>query len=211
MVKHLPTMQETRVQSLGQEDLLEREMASHSSILAWKIPWTEQPGRLYSMGSQRVRHDQATSLSFFSFSYFILVCFPWSLFPNPFSLLVTHYNIIHVLSVYASPEILCVTQYTWVKLHYKYQHRSFFHIQCYTLKRVHVLCLICSRFISHSLVSSIMCIHCIFLFTSLAVKSLLPPTFAPINSARVKIFLYVPYGLVKVLPWQIHPGIEMLG
>ena len=126
MVKHLPTMQETRVQSLGQEDLLEREMASHSSILAWKIPWTEQPGRLYSMGSQRVRHDQATSLSFFSFSYFILVCFPWSLFPNPFSLLVTHYNIIHVLSVYASPEILCVTQYTWVKLHYKYQHRSFF-------------------------------------------------------------------------------------
>ena len=45
-VKHLPTMQETRVKSLGQEDLLEKEMATHSSILAWKIPWTEEPGRL---------------------------------------------------------------------------------------------------------------------------------------------------------------------
>ena len=57
MVKHLPTMQETWVQSLGQEDLLEKEMAIHSSILAWKIPWTEEPGRLQSMGSQRVGHD----------------------------------------------------------------------------------------------------------------------------------------------------------
>ena len=57
MVKRLPTMQETRVQSLGQEDLLEKEMATHSSILAWKIPWTEEPGRLQSMGLQRVRHD----------------------------------------------------------------------------------------------------------------------------------------------------------
>ena len=56
-VKHLPTMRETRVQSLSQEDLLEKEMATHSSILAWKIPWTEEPGRLKSMGSQRVRHD----------------------------------------------------------------------------------------------------------------------------------------------------------
>ena len=56
-VKRLPTMQETWVQSLGQEDLLEKEMATHSSILAWKIPWTEEPGRLQSMGSQRVRHN----------------------------------------------------------------------------------------------------------------------------------------------------------
>ena len=56
-VKHLPAMQETWVQSLGQEDLLEKEMATHSSILAWKIPWTEEPDRLQSMGSQRVRHD----------------------------------------------------------------------------------------------------------------------------------------------------------
>ena len=53
---------ETWVQSLGQEDLLEKEMATHSSILAWKIPWTEEPGGLQSMGSQRVRHNRETSL-----------------------------------------------------------------------------------------------------------------------------------------------------
>ena len=53
----------TQVQSLGWEDLLEREMAPHSSVLAWKIPWMEEPGRLQPMGSQRVRHDWATSLS----------------------------------------------------------------------------------------------------------------------------------------------------
>ena len=56
-VKRLPTMQETRVQSLGREDLLEKEMATHSSILAWKIPWMEELGGLQSMGSQRVRRD----------------------------------------------------------------------------------------------------------------------------------------------------------
>ena len=53
----MPAMQETRVQSLGQEDPLEKEMATHSSTLAWKIPWTEEPGMLQSMGLQRVRHD----------------------------------------------------------------------------------------------------------------------------------------------------------
>ena len=57
MVKRLPTMQETWVQSLGREDPLEKEMATHSSTLAWKIPWMEEPGRLQSMGSQRVGHD----------------------------------------------------------------------------------------------------------------------------------------------------------
>ena len=56
-VKCLPTMWETWVQSLGGEDPLEKEMAPHSSILAWKVPWTEEPGRLQSMGSQRVGHD----------------------------------------------------------------------------------------------------------------------------------------------------------
>ena len=53
-VKHLPAMQETWVRFLGQKDPLEKEMATHSSILAWKIPWIEKPGRLQSMGSQRV-------------------------------------------------------------------------------------------------------------------------------------------------------------
>ena len=71
MVKCLPAMRETRVRSLGQEDPLEKEMATHSSILAWKIPWTEETDGLQSMGSQRVQHDWATSLSFFSFLPFL--------------------------------------------------------------------------------------------------------------------------------------------
>ena len=57
MVKSLPAVQETCVQSLGWEDPLEKEVATHSSILAWKILWIEEPGRLQSMGSQRVGHD----------------------------------------------------------------------------------------------------------------------------------------------------------
>ena len=56
-VKHLSTMRETWVRSLGWEDPLEKEMAIHSSTIAWKIPWTEEPGKLQSMGSQRVGHD----------------------------------------------------------------------------------------------------------------------------------------------------------
>ena len=65
MVKRLSTTQETWVWSLGWEDPLEKEMAIHSSTIAWKIPWTEEPGRLQSMGSQRVGHDWAISLSLF--------------------------------------------------------------------------------------------------------------------------------------------------
>ena len=57
MVKRLPTMWKTGVQSLGHEDLLEKEMATHSSSFAWKIPWMEEPGRLQSIESQRVGHD----------------------------------------------------------------------------------------------------------------------------------------------------------
>ena len=57
MVKNVPAVQETQVQSLGWEDPLEKEMARQSSILAWEIPWTEEPGGLRSMGSQRVGHD----------------------------------------------------------------------------------------------------------------------------------------------------------
>ena len=61
MVKNLPTMQDTWVQSLGQEDPPEEDMATHSSILAWRIPWTEEPVRLQSMELQRVGHDLATT------------------------------------------------------------------------------------------------------------------------------------------------------
>ena len=57
MVKSLPAVWETRFQSLGWEDPVEKEVATRSSILAWKIPWTKEPGRLQSMGLQRVRHD----------------------------------------------------------------------------------------------------------------------------------------------------------
>ena len=60
MVKNPPAM-ETQVQYLGQEDPLEKEMATHSSILAWRLPWTEEPGGLQSMGSQRAGHDSATN------------------------------------------------------------------------------------------------------------------------------------------------------
>ena len=63
MVKSLPAMQETQVRSLGQEDILEKEMATRSSILAWKIPWTEEPGESQSMQSQGVGHDWATNTS----------------------------------------------------------------------------------------------------------------------------------------------------
>ena len=60
MVKYLPAIQETRVQSLGQDDPLEKGVASHSSILAWRIPWAENSGGLQFMGSQTLRHDSAT-------------------------------------------------------------------------------------------------------------------------------------------------------
>ena len=70
MIKNLPTMQETWVQSLGWEGPLEKGMTIHSTIRAWRIPWTEEPGELQSMGLQRIRHDletkkQQTSSHFF--------------------------------------------------------------------------------------------------------------------------------------------------
>ena len=73
MVKHLPTMRQTQVRSLGWEDLLEKEMATHSSILAWKIPWMEEPGRLQSMGSQRV---DMTERLHFDFHFFLVIYLP---------------------------------------------------------------------------------------------------------------------------------------
>ena len=69
LVKNLPAMWEIQVWSPGREDPLEKGMASHSSMLAWRIPWTEEPGRLQSMGSQRVRQDWATNIFTFHFHY----------------------------------------------------------------------------------------------------------------------------------------------
>ena len=89
--KHLPAMQETWVWSLGQEDPLEKEMAIYSSTLAWKIPWTEKPSRLQSMGLQRVGHDWATSLSFFLstwfFSLYWNLTFSWALSYSPIQII----------------------------------------------------------------------------------------------------------------------------
>ena len=76
MQKRLPAMQETWVRSLGQEDPLEKEMAIYPSTLAWKIPWTEKPSRPQSMGSQRVGHDWATSLTPVC-EYFLCKGSPW--------------------------------------------------------------------------------------------------------------------------------------
>ena len=67
-VKHLPAMQKTWVRSLDPEDPLEKEMATHSRVLAWRIPWTEEPGGLQSLGSQRAGHDECLTLSLFLFS-----------------------------------------------------------------------------------------------------------------------------------------------
>ena len=69
MVKKAPPMQETQVQSLDQEDPLEREMATHSSILVWEIPWTEEPGGLQSMGSQRVGYNRETNTTQLQMSF----------------------------------------------------------------------------------------------------------------------------------------------
>ena len=95
MVKHLPAMQETRVQSLGWEDPLEKEMATHSSILAQKIPWMEEPGGLQSMGSQRVGHDCATSLHFTS-PITESPCFPY---PHQHSVLSKDFDIANLANV----------------------------------------------------------------------------------------------------------------
>ena len=88
MIKLLPAMWETWVWSLGWEDPLEKEMATHSSILAWRIPWTEKPGGLQSMGSQRVVHDWATSFSFPFMGPDAMILVFWTLSFKPgFSLL----------------------------------------------------------------------------------------------------------------------------
>ena len=73
-VRNLPAVQETSVPSLGQEDPLEKKMASHSSILAWKIPWTEEPGRIQSMGSQRLQHNWVTNTHSIKYGQYLEVC-----------------------------------------------------------------------------------------------------------------------------------------
>ena len=85
MVKRLPTMQETQVQSLGQEDLLEKEIATHSSILACKIPWMEEPGRLQSMAKVHGVHRKESDVTDFTFTYFTKATSSSSLISVPMS------------------------------------------------------------------------------------------------------------------------------
>ena len=118
MVKRLPTMQETQVQSLGQEDLLEKEMATHSSILAWKIPWTEEPGRLQSMGSQRVRHDWATSLHLillFRFFFFLshIIQFPRKTNLPCISIFPSLFLFSFLIEIQGTSSIVCFRYTTW--------------------------------------------------------------------------------------------------
>ena len=75
MVKNLPAMQETQGPSLGREDLLEKGMATHSSILAWRVPWTDEPGEIQSVGFQRVRHDWVTNTFSFIVALWCCACF----------------------------------------------------------------------------------------------------------------------------------------
>ena len=115
-VKNLPATQETWVQSLGREDPLEQKMATHTSILAWRIPWTEKPGGLQSMGSQRVRHDWATNI-------FTL----WSFMEIQFT-----YQIIHSLKIHNS---LHFSAFTELCNHHHKLIWEYFH----TPKRNHIL------------------------------------------------------------------------
>ena len=75
MVKNLPAMQETQGRSLGRENLLEKGMVTHSSILAWRVPWTEEPGEIQSVGFQRVRHDWVTNTFSFMVALWCCACF----------------------------------------------------------------------------------------------------------------------------------------
>ena len=101
-VKHLPIMRETRVQPLGWKDPLEKEMATHSSILAWKIPWMVEPGRLQSMGSQRVGHNWATEQLHFH------IIFSQSMIGNLMFKLFWCILLFHCLTTYNRPSYLSV-------------------------------------------------------------------------------------------------------
>ena len=94
-VRNLPTVQDTWVQSVGQEDPLEKGMATHSSILARRIPWTEEPGRPKSMGLQRVGHNWATNNSNFSY----LCCYSSYLSYYWHDLTLIHHNIHHIIDM----------------------------------------------------------------------------------------------------------------
>ena len=106
-VKHLLTMWETQVRSLGWEDPLEKKMATHSSTLAWKIPWTEEPGGLQSMGSQRVRQGWTTKLSTFSFAK------SFNPDPNSFQKFLCTFSFVFYTEVPIKMYVYCHQEYHW--------------------------------------------------------------------------------------------------
>ena len=110
MVENMPAMQETWVWSLGLEDSLEKEMATHSSILAWRIPWTEGPGGLQSMGLQRVGHDWATNT--YTCTFTVLFLDFWDRILDHWLYLLTyltHYFFLHlevyIVIIFILPEV----------------------------------------------------------------------------------------------------------
>ena len=111
-VKNLPAMQETWVQSLGQEDLLQEEMATHSSVLAWKILWTEEPGRLQSIGLQPVGHSWVTNTKYLHTVTFLgsnTVPSEWTVWL--FNVFPASKSQCLYCSVWARPACLCLTSW----------------------------------------------------------------------------------------------------
>ena len=104
-VKRLSTMWETQVQSLGQEDPLEKEMATHSSILAWRIPWTEEPDGLQSMGSQRVNYDKVTNTLTFTQSFSLFLNGSYSMYSCVWLL---SFVLMSVIVIQVSVSVYCV-------------------------------------------------------------------------------------------------------
>ena len=125
MVKHLPTMRETRVWSSGWEDPLEKAMATHSSTLAWKIPWTVEHGRLQSMGSQRVGHNWETSLSL-SFCKWCHMVLSFSVWLTPLRIKISRFIPVSVNGVISFllwlsniPLYVCTTSLSWMNMFLK--------------------------------------------------------------------------------------------
>ena len=153
MVKHLPTMWETQIQSLGQEDLLEKEMATHSSILAWKIPWMEEPGRPQSMGS-----DSRTQLSHFTFLFTFLAIKRECIWTR-YSLLNKGPVSLSFRPLFSSAvPLLVVTQENWMcKSIQKLINECFWRLKCPNVHQLNKMCHIHpmqhSVQFSHSLVS----------------------------------------------------------
>ena len=152
MAKCLPTMRETCVQSQDQEGLWEKEMATHSSILAWKIPWTEEPVRLQSMGSQRVGHDWAISLSLIVKNCLFYVSVHYVCMYLSINHLCIYESVSH-LHIYVS---MCLSMYPSVSMYQLSTDLSNNHLYIYLCIYVAIIC-----------VSMYLCIHPLSMYLSI--------------------------------------------